>query len=67
MIRFAIENENIILSSPSKVPRGYWISSDQQEVIIYINSLESRADENIQCSTNLKDGWNNNNPNNQIQ
>ena len=67
LIRLAIECENIILSSSNQAPRGYWISTDRQEVTRYINSLESRANENIQRSTNLKDAWNNNNPNNQIQ
>ena len=66
LIDFAIDNGNVILSSSSRVPKGYWISIDRQETIDYIASLRNRASEINDRANNLRAGWNNINPNNRI-
>lgn len=66
LIDFAIDNENVILSSPGRIPKGYWISTDRQETIDYIDSLRNRANEITDRANNLRNGWNNINTNNQI-
>lgn len=66
LIKFAIANGEIILSSPAKVPKGYWISNDIDEVKENLSTLKSRADEITERATNLKTSWNNKNSSNQI-
>lgn len=66
LIDFAIDNGNVILSSSGRMPKGYWISIDRQETIDYIASLRNRASEITDRANNLRTGWNNVNPNNQI-
>jgi hypothetical protein len=38
LIDYAIDNGNVILSSSAVMPKGYWISDDEQEVRTYIQS-----------------------------
>jgi hypothetical protein len=66
LIDFAIDNGNVILSSSSKPPRGYWISDNIAEVREYIRSLSNREKEINERAYNLRTGWNNDNPHNQI-
>ena len=66
LIDFAIDNGSIILSSSARVPRGYWISDDANEVREYIRSLRNRANQINDRADNLRTGWNINNSNNQI-
>lgn len=66
LIGFAIDNGSIILSSSARRPKGYWISNDVNEVRQYIHSLRNRANEINDRANNLRTGWNNSNPNNQI-
>lgn len=66
LINYAIDNGNVILSSSGRIPKGYWISTDRQETIDYIASLRNRAREITDRANNLRTGWNNINPNNQI-
>ena len=65
LIGYAIDNGMVILSS-SGAPQGYWISTDRQETLDYINSRISRANKIIDRANNLRNRWNDNNPNNQI-
>jgi len=67
LIGYAIDNGTVILSSSSQAPKGYWISTDRQETLDYLDSLENRADEITDRANNLRNGWNNINPNNQIE
>lgn len=48
------------------MPKGYWVSDDEQEVRTYIQSLRHRADEISERADNLRNGWNRLNPQNQI-
>lgn len=66
LIDYAIDNGIVILSSSGRVPKGYWISTDRQETLDYIDSLRNRANEITDRANNLRNGWNNINPNNQI-
>jgi len=66
LIDFAIDNGNIILSSSGMIPKGYWISIDRQETTDYIASSRNRAIEITDRANNLRTGWNNINPNNEI-
>ena len=66
LIAYAIDNGIIILSSSSRAPKGYWISTDRQETLNYINSLRSRAKIITDRKNYLRNRWNNNNPNNRI-
>lgn len=63
LIRFAIQNGYLIVSNTTY---GYWISSNRQEVLEYIKSLQSRADDTISRSDELKTAWNKQNPSNPI-
>lgn len=63
LIRYAIQQGNIILSTPAN---GYWRSNNKQEVIDYINALLSRADDILTRSNEIKSAWNSINPNNLI-
>ncbi len=63
LIRFAIQNGNIILSNPQS---GYWRSTNKQEVTDCINALNDRADEISNRSIEIKNAWNKANPNNLI-
>ncbi len=65
LIKYAISQGNIILSSPGN-PSGYWLSNDLQEVKDSIESLEHRANEINERADNLRNSWNSLNPNNQI-
>jgi hypothetical protein len=66
LIDFAIDNGNVILSSSAVAPKGYWVSNNITEVREYIRSLRNRAEEINERADNLRTGWNNNYPNNQI-
>ena len=61
-----VETRNLILSSSSQAPKGYWISTDKQETLDYLDSLRNKADEITDRANNLRNGWNNNNPNDRI-
>lgn len=63
LIRYAIQQGNIILSTPAN---GYWRSNNKQEVIDYIRALLSRSDEILIRSNEIKRAWNSINPNNLI-
>lgn len=63
LIRYAIQQGNIIISSPKK---GYWRSNDKQEVADYINALIARATDINSRSTEIKTAWNQTNQNNII-
>ena len=63
LIRDAIQNGHIILSTPTS---GYWRSNDKQEVQNYIQSLNERAQEISDRSAAIKRAWNNANPQNLI-
>lgn len=63
LIRYAIQQGYIIVSTPRD---GYWRSNIKQEVIDYTNSLRSRADEIYDRCNELKNAWNQANPNNII-
>lgn len=62
LIRDAIAQGYFIVSTN----RGYWQSNDIQEVREYIASLRRRAQNVINRSDDIRDMWNNANPNNQI-
>jgi hypothetical protein len=59
LIREAIQNGHIILSTPAS---GYWQSNDKQEVQNYIQSLNERAQEISDRSAAIQRAWNNANP-----
>lgn len=63
LIREAIQNGNIILSTPAL---GYWQSNDKQEVLNYIISLNERANDISKRSVAIKNAWNLANSNNTI-
>lgn len=63
LIRFAIQQGNVIISTPNK---GYWQSNNKQEVESYINALVGRADQIYNRSDKIKDLWNKANPHNNI-
>ena len=63
LIRYAIQNDHIILSN-TRV--GYWVSQSKIEIETYIQSLQSRADDTYRRSEELKNTWNFLNPNNTI-
>lgn len=63
LIRDAIQNGHIILSTPTF---GYWQSNDKQEVQSYIQSLNERAQEISDRSFAIRRAWNNANPQNII-
>lgn len=62
LIREAIAQGHFIVSTKS----GYWQSNDIQEVREYIASLRRRAQNVINRSDDIRNMWNNANPNNQI-
>lgn len=63
LIRYAIQQGYIIVSTSRD---GYWRSNVKQDVIDCTNSLINRADEiNDRCNE-LKNAWNQANPNNII-
>lgn len=66
LIKYAIANGEIILSSSSTRPKGYWISNDIDEIKGYLISLKNRADKITKRANNLKSKWNNQNPSNRI-
>jgi len=66
LIDFAIDNDNVILSSSGRLPKGYWISIDRQETIDYIASIQNKASEITDRANNLRIGWDNINFNNRI-
>ncbi len=66
LIKFAIASGNLILSSSNENPKGYWISIDKSEIVDTISSLEHRANEILDRANNLKNNWNNINPQNII-
>ena len=61
LIRYAIQQGNTIVSTSRE---GYWRSDIKQEVIDCIVSLKNRADEIYDRSNELKNAWNQANPNN---
>ena len=63
LIRYAIQQGNIIVSTSRE---GYWRSNIKQEVIDCTDSLKNRADEIYDRSNELKNAWNQANPNNLI-
>lgn len=63
LIRFAIQQGHIIISSPKK---GYWRSNNKQEVSNYISALVNRAANINTRSMEVKTAWNQANQNNQI-
>lgn len=63
LIRYAIQQGNIILSSPAN---GYWRSNDKQEVEKYIRALLNRADKIQTRGNEIKNAWNSTNLNNLI-
>lgn len=63
LIRYAIQQGNIILSSTAN---GYWRSNDKQEVEKYIRALLNRADEIQTRGNEIKNAWNSINLNNLI-
>lgn len=63
LIRFAIQQGYVIISTPNK---GYWQSNNKQEVESYINALVGRADKIYNRSDEIKDLWNKANPHNNI-
>lgn len=63
LIRYAIQQGYSIVSTPRG---GYWLSDIKQEVIDCINSLINRADEIYDRCNELKNAWNQANPNNII-
>lgn len=63
LIRYAIQQGHIIVSTPRD---GYWRSNIKQEVIDCTNSLKKRADEIYDRCNELKNAWNQANPNNII-
>lgn len=62
LIRYAIQQGCVIVSTS----HGYWRSNVKQDVIDCTNSLKNRADEIYDRSNELKNAWNNANPNNLI-
>lgn len=63
LIRYAIQQGNIILSTPAN---GYWRSNTKQEVEEYIDALLSRANDICTRSNDVKAAWNSTYPNNLI-
>lgn len=63
LIRYAIQQGHIIISSPNK---GYWRSNNKQEVSDYINALVARAADINTRGMEVKTAWNQTNQNNQI-
>lgn len=63
LIRYAIQQGYIIVSTSRD---GYWCSNIKQEVIDCTNSLINRADEIYDRCNELKNAWNQANPNNII-
>ena len=63
LIRYAIQQGHTIISN-TRI--GYWISNDANEIQSYIDSLQSRADDTALRSDEIRDAWNQRNPNSQI-
>lgn len=63
LIRYAIQQGNIIISSPKK---GYWRSNNKKEVSDYIKALVARAADINNRSIEVKTAWNQANQNNII-
>lgn len=63
LIRYAIQQGHIIISSPNK---GYWRTNNKQEVSDYIQALVKRSADINTRSIAVKTAWNQANPNNQI-
>ena len=63
LIRYAIQQGSIIVSTPRE---GYWRSNIKQEVVDCTDSLKNRAKEIYDRSHELKNAWNQANPNNLI-
>lgn len=63
LIRQAIRNGYTIVSN-TKI--GYWLSSDKAEIQEYIESLKNRAIDTKSRAEELREAWNNANPENQI-
>jgi hypothetical protein len=62
LIEYAILQGHLIVSDN----RGYWNTSDKEEVVSYIQSLENRATETLNRANSIKDTWNQQNPDNLI-
>ena len=63
LIRYAIQQGHIIISSPNK---GYWRTNNKQEVSDYIQALVEKSTDINTRSIAVKTAWNQANPNNQI-
>lgn len=63
LIRYAIQQGYVIVSTSRD---GYWRSNVKQEVIDCADALEKRADDIYDRSNELKNAWNQANPNNII-
>ncbi len=62
LIEYAILQGYFIVSDN----HGYWQTTDETEIRIYIQSLEGRANETQNRANTMKTTWNSQNPNNQI-
>src|ERR1043166_5137513 len=65
LIKFAIFNGHLIKSSTANPP-GFWLTTDKNEIIRNIDSLNRRAQRTRNSADTLKNTWNTNNPTNLI-
>ena len=62
LIRYAISIGHVILSVSHQNPKGFWISTVKQEVIVYISSLNNRSTRLLERMENIRNSWGTNNP-----